>query len=292
MDKTNSHIVPDLYKMLCSQTVGVPPEEEAEIIENMANNMKQIMKETFSQVRDTRKVRLSSVGKPDRRLWHEYHNPKKVEASLDGPTRMRFLYGHFTEEMVLALVKLTGHAVTDEQKVVQVAGVTGHMDCKINGIVVDVKSASAYGFRKFKNNTLHLDDPYGYIGQNKSYAHAEGDKKYGWLAFDKANGELAYLEYDETLGGTAYADAVDYDIVQRVKDVKKLLGFDASPEALCSEPVNDGKTANMKLAVGCTYCPFKADCFPGLRTFLYAGGPKYLTTVVTLPRVAELTDEF
>ena len=48
------------------------------------------------------------------------------------------------------------------------------MDCKIDGEVVDVKSASAMSFKKFKNGTLYEDDPFGYIAQLAGYEHNEG----------------------------------------------------------------------------------------------------------------------
>ncbi len=74
---------------------------------------------------------------------------------------MRFLYGHLIEEMVLALTKLSGHSVTDEQKQAEVEGIKGSMDCKIDGVLTDVKSASPYGFKKFKDGSLIDDDPFG-----------------------------------------------------------------------------------------------------------------------------------
>ena len=46
------------------------------------------------------------------------------------------------------------------------------MDCKIDGIVTDVKSASSFGFKKFKDGQLAIDDPFGYIDQIKAYAHS------------------------------------------------------------------------------------------------------------------------
>jgi hypothetical protein len=70
------------------------------------------------------------------------------------------------------------------------------MDCKIDGVVTDVKSASTYGFKKFKDATLAFDDPFGYIDQIKGYAKSEGETQVGWLAMDKANGHLTYLKYD------------------------------------------------------------------------------------------------
>ena len=45
------------------------------------------------------------------------------------------------------------------------------MDCKIDGVLTDVKSTSSFGFKKFKEATLAFDDPFGYIDQIKAYAH-------------------------------------------------------------------------------------------------------------------------
>ncbi len=41
-------------------------------------------------------------------------------------TRIKFLYGHLIEEMILALTKLSGHDVTHEQKQVEVNGIKGY----------------------------------------------------------------------------------------------------------------------------------------------------------------------
>ena len=288
----NKHLVSDLYSMLLQKKVGVSKETEEAILDNMAENMKNILRDTFGAERDNRKLRLSGVGRDDRFLWMQAKNPLMAEESFTPETYMKFLFGHLTEEMMLALVKLTGNTVTDEQKTVSVAGVTGHMDCKINGVIVDVKSASSFGFKKFRNNTLHVDDPFGYIGQNKAYAYAEGDKVYGWLAFDKSSGAVCYLEYDEDDLSAPYQEAVSYDAKERVKHVKKLVGFDESPKEACAEPKNYGKSGNMVLSTTCSYCPYKSQCWPGLRTFLYSSGPVYFTDVKQEPKVSEITDEF
>ncbi len=41
---------------------------------------------------------------------------------------------------------MAGHEVTDEQKEVELEGLKGHIDCKINGRVVDIKTASGFSF--------------------------------------------------------------------------------------------------------------------------------------------------
>lgn len=287
---SNQKLVPELKRMLETKEVNVSPKEFEAILDTFGDNCKSILKETFSRSRDLRKLRLSAIGKPDRELWMNYNHPERSESHLTSENYMIFLYGHLIEEMMLSLVKLSGNKVTDEQKTVEVEGVTGHMDCKINGVIVDVKSASQKGFTKFKNNTLHKDDPFGYIGQNKCYAYAEEESKYGWLAFNKVSGEIAYLEYDEDNPGD-YKDAIDWDPAQRVLDVKKFVANPEPPEEFCALPIDSGASGNQELAIKCAYCPHKFECYPKVRSFAYKQGTKYLTTVVKMPRVSEVTDD-
>ena len=207
---------------------------------------------------------------------------------LQPHTRIKFLYGHLIEEMVLALTKLSGHEVTDEQKKVSVDGIKGSMDCKIDGVLTDVKSASSYGFKKFKDGSLVNDDPFGYIDQIKGYAHAENTTDVGWLVMDKTNGHLTYLKYDMADESKWYWTKLNFtSIVTRIKNLKKIVGMEKPPKR-CYEPEPDGKSGNMKLPLGCSYCSYKHDCHPDVRTFLYSNGPKFLTTVNKVPSVPEV----
>ena len=178
--------------------------------------------------------------------------------------------------------------MTDQQKECYVEGVKGHMDGRIDGVVMDVKSASSFGFKKFKYNTLHEDDAFGYIGQLKAYAHSENETTYAWLALDKQNGHLAWLQYDELDTSAPYHKAVSYDIAERVRHLKKLVGSDLLP-AQCYDPVPEGKSGNMRLGTGCSYCDFKFTCYPDVQTYYYSQGPKYLTHVAKEPRVRSYT---
>ena len=65
--------------------------------------------------------------------------------------------------------KLSGHVVQSEQKQVSVKGIKGHMDCKIDGEVIDIKTASGYAFKKFKDGTLAQHDSFGYLSQLAGY---------------------------------------------------------------------------------------------------------------------------
>lgn len=185
------------------------------------------------------------------------------------------------------LTRAAGHEVTDEQKKCEVNGISGSMDCKINGIVTDVKSVSTYGFRKFKDGSLAYDDPFGYVAQIKGYAAAEGETKYGWLAMDKQNGHLTYLLYDENDTQAPVHDLIKFDIKERIEHVKKLVEQPTPPD-VCYEPIDDGKSGNRKLAVGCSYCSYKKECWPSVRAFAYSSGPRFLVEVHHEPKVPEI----
>src|SRR5690606_6702193 len=129
-------------------------------------------------------------GLPNRKLWYMMNTDvKQVNKPSD---YIKFLFGHILEHLVLLLVREAGHVVEDEQKKVELEGVEGTIDCKIDGVLVDVKSASNHGIKKFKNDTLTHDDPFGYLGQISGYTKAVGDEEAAFLAINKENGELFY----------------------------------------------------------------------------------------------------
>ena len=228
-------------------------------------------------------VRMSNVGKPSRQLWYEKRDPAG-RGGIDGPTQIKFLYGHLLEEIVLMLVRMSGHKVTDEQKEVEVKGIVGHMDCKINGEVVDVKTASRFAFNKFKDGRLSQDDPFGYLGQLAGYEAAEGTDNGGFLVLNKESGELCMYVPD---------DLDKPNIKTSISQLLPALELDVPPE-LCYTPIPDGKKGNMKLPKGCSWCKYKHECYKdandgqGLRTFKYSNGLAYLTEVVVEPKVEEL----
>jgi hypothetical protein len=245
------------------------------------------MRKEFGEKRnDNRKLRMSNIGREDRYLWNVYNDVEKSD-DIQGHTYVKFLYGHLIEEMLLFLTRAAGHEVTDEQKKCEVNGISGSMDCKINGIVTDVKSVSTYGFRKFKDGSLAYDDPFGYVAQIKGYAAAEGETKYGWLAMDKQNGHLTYLLYDENDTQAPVHDLIKFDIKERIEHVKKLVEQPTPPD-VCYEPIDDGKSGNRKLAVGCSYCSYKKECWPSVRAFAYSSGPRFLVEVHHEPKVPEI----
>ena len=283
--KPLKNVVPDIYKMLESVSQGEPlPITEEALDETMASMKEAIMHWATPRKRDTDfTLRMSNVGKPQRQMWFEKRDTD-INSEVDGPTQIKFLYGHILEELVLMLVRMAGHEVTDEQKEVTVNGIVGHMDCKINGQVVDVKSASRFAFQKFKNGTLNSDDPFGYLGQLAGYEKAEGTDGGGFLVINKENGELCMFEPD---------DLDKPNIETTINTLRTNLELDKPPE-LCYTPLPDGKKGNMRLPKGCSYCKYKHECHKdandgaGLRTFKYSTGYAYLTKVVAEPKVEEV----
>lgn len=278
-------LIEDIYSAiepLCQgESLNITDQE----LDNFAESMKQaIVSWARPSKRDSSfNIRMSNVGKPVRQLWYE--SKSETKNVVNPPTMIKFLYGHMLEEVLLMLVRAAGHSVTDEQKEVDVSGVKGHMDCKINGEVVDVKTASSFAFRKFKYGSLAEDDPFGYLAQLAGYEEAEGTEQGGFLVINKETGELC-LHRPEDL------DKPNAGI--RIKGIHKALKRATPPEELCYEPVAEGTKGNMRIHKNCSYCPFKFKCFKdvndgeGLRGFKYSKGVTYFTKVVTAPKVEEV----
>ena len=279
-----STVVPDIYQHLEMLSEGKElPLTEEDIDNTLAGIKEALMSWARPSVRNKDfTVRMSNVGKPSRQLWFEKRDTE-VRGNIDGPTQIKFLYGHLLEEIVLMLVRMSGHTVSDEQKEVVVDGITGHMDCKINGEVVDIKTASRFAFNKFRDGRLAQDDPFGYLGQLAGYEKAEGTENGGFLVLNKESGELCMYLPD---------DLDKPNIESKISELLPALDLDTAPE-LCYSPIPDGKKGNMKLPKGCSWCKYKYQCHKdandgqGLRTFKYSNGLTYLTEVVVVPKVEE-----
>jgi hypothetical protein len=284
--KSTYNLVSDIYKLVESKEVAEGVDIEA-CIDQFGEAVKVLMRQEFTEKRDdSRKLRMSNIGREDRYLWNVYNDVDKGE-DIQPHTYVKFLYGHIIEELLLFLTRAAGHEVTDEQKKCEVNGIKGSMDCRIDGVVTDVKSTSTFAFKKFKEGTLAYDDPFGYVAQIKGYAHSEGETKFGWLAMDKQNGHLTYLLYDTEDTQAPIHDLISYDIGERIEHIKKVVE-QKEPPSVCYEPIADGKSGNQKLAIGCSYCSYKKECWPSVRGFAYSSGPRYLVEVHNEPKVQEI----
>ncbi len=287
MKKLNT-LVDDIYKKLSVLGKGKSLNLSEETIEQFGESMKEVLRHwSTPNPRSVETLRMSNIGRPNRQLWFDMKTEQQAQ-EIPPATFIKFLYGHMLEEVVLLLVKLAGHTVSDEQKNVKIKGIEGHMDCVIDGEVIDVKTASGYAFKKFKDGTLAEDDTFGYMSQLAGYEAGHGTSNGGFLAMNKENGELA-LYIPEELDKP--------NIETKIDTVKKSLKKQTPPE-LCYLPIPDGTSGNMKLPRGCFFCRHKVECHKdsnngkGLRVFKYAKGLTYLTQVVKEPKVDEITNEF
>jgi len=148
---------------------------------------------------------FSSIGSPcKRKLWYKINEPA-LARPLAPSDLLKFFYGDMIEELVLAVVEASGHTVEGTQDRMRINDLAGHRDAVIDGMTVDVKSASPYSFKKFVEGNLREDDPFGYISQLSSYVYAAKDdplvtnKTHGaFLVVDKVNGSLCLDVYDFT----------------------------------------------------------------------------------------------
>ena len=279
-------LVEDIYDKLSVLSDGESLNIDDKTIDAFGESMKEVLSQWSNpRPRDSGTLRMSNIGKPMRQLWYDMRSESKTTERIKPSVFIKFLYGHLLEEVLLMLIKIAGHEVTDEQKEVSVSGIKGHMDCVIDGEVVDIKTASSFAFKKFYNKTLAEDDMFGYLPQLAGYEAATGTNKGGFLAMNKESGEITLYR----------PDSFDKpDIKKKIKTVKKLIKID-TPPALCYNTVIDGAAGNMSIARGCTWCRHKFECHAdsnegkGLRVFKYSNRYSYLTRVVKEPKVLEVT---
>lgn len=284
MTKTIDTLVEDIYGLFGS---------EKEFSEELANNFGSLMAETMRNRVPAKnygaELRMSNLGQPcERKLWYSVNLPPEEQEQFPPETRFKFLYGDILEEVVLYLAAEAGHTVEGIQDEMKIRGhkgedVKGHRDAVIDGMLVDVKSASSYSFNRFSAGLTVKDDKFGYIDQLQQYLFASKDDPLVTIK-DKA----AFLVVDKTLGKICLdvheKNGVDYNAV--VVSKQEMLR-DGTPDRGFSE-VPEGLSGNQKLGVNCSYCAFKERCWPGLRTFMYSNGPRFLTRVAREPNVAEI----
>lgn len=280
-DKTINTLIPDIYELV--------QRKDGWFHEHSDDFGREVAARTKAHFSDDRKprLRLSQMGpRCPCALWYSIHHPELGEP-LPPAAIIKYSYGHILEALAITLAKAAGHEVTGEQDELSVDGILGHRDCVIDGSIVDVKSASTRSFQKFKDGSISHDDPFGYLDQLDAYL--VGSLRDPLVR----NKETAYLlAIDKTLGHmvTYEHNIREQNIRKRIQECKSIVGADGPPSCTCKS-IPDGKSGNLRLDVKASYNSYKYCCNPGLRTFLYASGPVYLTTVVRKPDVPEITRE-
>lgn len=270
----------DIYALLDPE---IDHECSEENLEAFCTNLKELLRQRLGKYSaPDSPLRFSSLGKPNRQMWYEAHPVEGSKEPMLPKTYLKFMYGDIIEQMLLFLAREAGHTVEMEQAEVEVDGVKGHIDAIIDGVVVDVKSASPFGYKKFEDRTVTEDDPFGYVAQLSGYADVltpgEGA---AWLAQDKVSGDICVSPISSIV-------VRHHPPRERIAELREVIAQPEPPER-CYPDKEDGKSGNRKLDTGCSYCAHKFRCWPSLRTFIYSNGPRYLTHVERLPDVPEVT---
>lgn len=263
---------------------------DSAIGDQMAKNYSDIVADRFGKPQEPRSyLSMSSLGTPcKRKLWYKV-NQTELGEKLGANTLLKFNFGDMIEELALGIAQQAGHTVEGQQDRMSAHGIKGSRDCVIDGMTVDVKSASPYSFKKFKEGNLRDQDPFGYISQLSSYVYAAKDdplvtnKTHGaFLVIDKVNGHICLDMYDLTEELKTKG--------QEIEEVKEMAVSKVPPPREYEDEPQSKTSPNRKLKMECSYCEFKKACWPGLKMFAYSHGPVYMTDIKKPLKVNEVED--
>lgn len=262
MTKTIDTLVDDIYQLVDQGTKN--PDQEA-LFALGSTVMDAVRRQLWMGTAESKpRLRMSNIGKPcSRSLWYDINGDDQAE-DFSPQTRLKFMIGDIVEAMLIYLAKEAGHEVTEQQAEIEMDGIKGHIDCMIDGELVDIKSASSYSMKKFKNGTLPDDDPFGYISQISGYGNALGKSRGTFVAFDKSSGELATYTHSQ-LENTEI----------KIAEIKTAVSQVDPPDRTFST-VKDRQSGKQKLGVNCSYCSHKQTCWEELDVKFRSGRPVFL----------------
>jgi len=242
---------------------------------NIGNALRNQLKPRTGE-RKPKTLYASEAGKPcHRAVWYSINGESKEP--LPPEVKIKFmqgdlLEGDLLEELLALLSRVGGHEVTDEQKRIKIElpndwVISGKMDYKIDGVIVDAKSASNYAFNKFADGSLKEpgNDAFGYMAQLANYVVHEGEVENdaGFLAINKQSCELVLFQPDPM---DLMAAMPDHQAM--VDDLESPIGPDRE-----YHDESDGSYGNRILGGECGWCDYKQVCWAdsnrgkGLRSF-------------------------
>lgn len=231
----------------------------------------------------------------NRRVWYNVYGKDLERERIAGKNRFKFVYGDLIEEMVLYFAELAGHNVTHKQHRFETPLgasdpfiICGRIDAIIDGVLIDVKSMEGFSFDRLVAGTY--EDKWGYFTQLGIYKHMAEQagievRECAILAVNKSNGRLHVHKVDPEYLVGCWAR-----VVGAVKDPKSL--YELPDRHITSKSGND------VLGAGCSYCPFKFDCYErdglnGLEVYGYSDGPTFMPKPVKRPpKVPQITEAY
>lgn len=271
-------LIPDIYKVLARQDGWFDENVSRSFGEAIVYRLRSQLGQKEGGRRST--LRLSRMGPQcPRAVWYSIHKPEEAEP-LTAPAIFKYSYGHIIEGLAVSLAKTAGHEVTGEQDALCLDGIVGHRDCVIDGYTVDVKSSASKSFDNFRSTGF--TDTFGYLDQLDGYILAAADdplvyhKRAGYLFLvDKQLGAMKLYRHEVT-------DERENTLRARIRQYKSIVDRTTPPDCECGT-LPQGSSGNIMLDLRARYSSYKYCCHPGLRKFLYSGGPVFLTRVVKRP---------
>lgn len=277
----------DIFGLLQSQK-RLTPEEVADKMGAFGAAQGMLLNRALTERDGERKpmtIYASELGKRcKRQLWYS-HNTPLLSEPLPSKTKFKFLYGDMIEEAVLTLAEQAGHKVEDRQKSVEHVHpsgwkVRGRQDALIDGVLVDVKSSSPFGMKKFAEGLNDANDTFGYRQQLSFYNGVSFPdyERQGFVAVDKQNGDIEWHESPWIETKVNLEEAIE--AIESPEEPSRIVNAE-----------EDASFRNRKLTTECSYCSFKRVCFRsangnrGLLMAAYANQPVWLTVVNKAPAV-------
>ena len=227
-------------------------------------------------------IRMSEIGERCfRKLYYKWYKPEWGQpdfAEPDDPMLpIKFAYGDYVEELTMFLAEEAGHKVTERQREFTLRGTThwylvGHIDGKIDGVLVDVKSSADVSWKKYAREGLTGDnDSFGYRWQLDAYGISSLTDERAFLFVNKHDGHINVVNR---------TGEVWLPVITKMESVgmamETALTKDKLPDRLPTETTKYGE----KLCVNCSYCAFKHVCWDkGLHSFIASGRPHHYVTL-------------
>jgi len=113
-------LIPDVYEVMKSKDYS----GDLDVIAMQAGReVEEAIKNAFEPYEQKTNLRMSSIGRCERAQWYAVKGYTPEE--LEGSVYLTFLQGHILEAMLVALIKLAGHDVQDQQKKHTVEDING-----------------------------------------------------------------------------------------------------------------------------------------------------------------------
>ena len=246
--KSINTVIPDVYEVMKSKDYSG---DLSTIAMQAGREVEEAIKNAFEPYENKNELRMSSIGRCERAQWYAVkgYTPEEIEGSV----YLTFLQGHILEAVLVALIKLAGHDVQDQQKKHTVEGINGSQDCTIDGELVDIKTASAWSWENKFTESGIKDDAFGYIKQLSGYGKTDNRKEGYFLAFNKNKSTLKLCKQQ-----------LEEDIDTFIVDLKDKMKSDTPPMRLANATTFSKAEAKEKLCMTCAFCGFKEDCYGSL----------------------------